>query len=80
MARIIVTALAVLSMLYVGIQSLSFRSQTISDTGLSGASQEAYNMTDVVAQDAIVVSANALPLLFVIVLLALLVGVLALSR
>lgn len=80
MAKIIVTALAALSMLYVGIQALSYRATTVSDSGLSGANQEAYNMTHGVMSDATIIAGNALPRLFIIVLLVLLVGVLVLTR
>lgn len=80
MARIIVTAVAALSMLYVGIQSLSYRSQSISDLGLSNRSAEAANMTDAVVGDGATILGNALPRLFIVVLLALLVAMLALTR
>jgi len=80
MARIIVTAIAALSMLYVGIQALAFRSQTVSSVGLSGADQEAFDMTQGVATDATSILGNALPGLFIICLLALLVALLVLTR
>ena len=80
MARIIVTAVTALGMLFVGIQALSFRDQTVSGLGLSGANQEAYNMTHVVAQDTFAIAGNAMPRLFVVILLVLLAGLLALMR
>lgn len=80
MAKIIVTAVAALSMLYVGIQALSFRSQRINELGLSGSSAEGLNMTDAVLGDGAAILGNALPRLFVVVLLALLVAMLALTR
>jgi hypothetical protein len=80
MSRIIVTGLSALVMLFVGIQALSFREQTVSNTGLSGANETAFNMTVEVTTDATAIAGNALPRLFIVVLLALLVGVLLLSR
>ena len=80
MARIIVTAVAALSMLYVGIQALSFRSQRLNELGLSGRSGEALNTTDAVLTDGTAILGNALPRLFIVVLLALLVTLLALTR
>jgi len=80
MARIIVTGLAVLSMLFVGIQALSYRSQTVANAGLSGADQEAFDMTQLVATDATAILGTALPAMFIVTLLALLVGFLVLTR
>lgn len=80
MARIIVTAVSALVMLFIGIQSLAFRSDSISTLGLSGANQEAFNMTQAVTTDATAIAGNALPRLFIAVLLVLLVGALVLTR
>lgn len=80
MSRIIVTAVAVLSMLFIGIQSLSYQAQRTDELGLSGADAQAANMTDAVVGDGAVILGNALPRLFVVVLLVLLVGALALMR
>lgn len=80
MARIIVTALAALTMLFVGIQALSFRATRLQNAGLSGANQTALNLTDAVLGDSVAIVGNALPRLFIVVLLALLVGLLALTR
>jgi hypothetical protein len=80
MARIIVTMLAALTMLYVGIQALAFREATISTAGLSGADQEAFNMTRSVVTDATAITGNALPRLFIIVLVVLLISLLVLTR
>jgi len=80
MSRIIVMAVAALSMLYVGVQSLSFRSQAVGDLNLSNGSAEAYEFTDTVAGDGVAILGNALPRLFIVVLLLLLVGMLVLTR
>lgn len=80
MARILVTALAALTMLYVGIQSLAFRSQSVADTNPTGASSEAFNLTRAVATDGTAILGTALPSLFIVSLLSLLVGYLVLTR
>ena len=78
--RLIVTAVSALTMLYLGIQALAFRSDTVSEAGLSGASQTAFNMSVRVTTDATQIAGNAMPRLFIVVILALLVALLALTR
>ena len=80
MSRIIVTAVTALSMLFIGIRALSYQAQRTDELGLSGANAEAANMTDAVVGDGAIILGNALPRLFVVVLLVLLVGALALTR
>lgn len=80
MARIITLAVASLVMLYIGIQSVAFRSDAMGDLGLTGSDQEALNMTDAVAGDSLTIVGNALPRLFILVLLLLVVGMLVLTR
>mgnify|MGYP006285231391 CR=1 FL=1 len=80
MSKFIVTAVAGLSMLFVGIQSLSYRSNAISDLNLSGRNAQAANMTDAVVGDGAAVLGNALPRLFILLILVLLVAMLALTR
>lgn len=80
MARIIATALGAMAMLFVGIQALSYRLDTVSNLGLSGANQEALDLTREVSTDATLITGNALPLMFIAVLAALLAGALFLAR
>jgi hypothetical protein len=70
MPRLIVTALSAMTMVFIGIVSLQYRYEEISGAGLSGNSQEALNMTRDVAVGQTQILANALPQLFIIVLLA----------
>lgn len=72
MPRLIVTALSAVTMLFVGIVSLQYRYENISGVGLSGNDQEALNMTREVAVGQTQILSNALPQLFIIVLLAIL--------
>lgn len=80
MSRILTLAIAALAMLFVGIQSVAYRSDAIGDLGLTGDNQEALNMTDAVASDSLTIVGNALPRLFIVVLLVLLVAFLAMTR
>lgn len=80
MARVIVTALSAVTVLFLAIQSLAYRSQSVKDADLSGNSQEAFNLSQSVATDMTNVLGTAIPRLFIIVLLALIVGVLLLNR
>lgn len=80
MSRIIVTAVTALAMLFVGIQGLSYRSQAIADTNPSGRNAEAFDFLDAVLEGSTTQLGNALPRLFVIVLLVLVVGMLVLTR
>ena len=80
MARILVTALSAVTMLFVGIASLSYRAETIDSTNLNNTSQEALNLTHEVTGDVTAIAGGALPRVFIVVLLALLVGLLIIAR
>jgi len=81
MARIIVTALSAVTMLFLAITALSYRAQSLDNIGVNGTlNNDALNLTTNVTQDATNVAGNALPRLFIVVLLALVVGMLLLNR
>lgn len=80
MARILVTALSAFSVLMFGIVSLQYSDQSIAAEGLSGTNATAFNLTREVATDGTTILGNALPLLFIVVLLALMVVLLVMNR
>lgn len=81
MARIIVTALSAVTMLFLAISALSYRAQSLDTIGVNGTlNNDALNLTTNVTSDATLVAGNAIPRLFVVVLLVFVVGTLLLQR
>lgn len=80
MSKLIVTAVAALSMLFVGIRALSFRSDATDDLGLSGADAQAAGFLDSVLGGGATALGISLPALFAVAIFTLLLGFLALTR
>jgi len=80
MARALVTALSSLSILMLGIVSLQYSDQRIAGEGLSGRNATAFDLTRNVSTDMAEIASNALPLLFVVILLVLMVVLLIANR
>lgn len=80
MARILVTALSAFSILGVGIVSLQYSDQSLAAEPLTGANASAFNLTREVASDGTEIAANAIPMVFVAVLLVLMIVLLLANR
>jgi len=80
MSKFIVTAVAALSMLFVGLRSLSYRSQTVNGLNLSNDSAEAVAAADAAASGGLGTVSVALPQLLGLGVILLLFAMLALTR
>lgn len=80
MARTLVTALSSFTILMFGIVSLQYSDQDIQAESLNGTNLTAFNLTREVSTDMTSIAGNALPWLFVVVLLVLLIVLLLANR
>lgn len=80
MPRVLATLLSACIMLGLGIVSLQFRVDDLSDANLSGANASAFNLTKAVSTDATVIAGNALPTLTMVVFVVMVIVMLLLNR
>lgn len=80
MARILTTAMSAVTIALLGIVSLSYAQDDLAGAGLQNKSLEAFNVTTAVSTDLTTTMGNALPRLFVAVLLVLMIVLLLLVR
>lgn len=80
MPRILATILSALTIIGLGIYALQYRAESLAGSSLTGADAQAFNTTRAVSTDVMTIVANALPRLFIIVILALVVVMLLIIR
>ena len=80
MVKFFAAAMSAVTAIGLGIAAMHFRQQELNAAGLSGADAEAYNLTVGVSTNTLEIVGQALPWLFVIVLLVILTGMLLLTR
>ena len=80
MSRIVVTALSAVTIVLLGIHSLSYRQQDLSGAGLTGANAEAYNMTREVSTGMMTIAGNGMPRLMIVLIAVMLIVMLLIIR
>lgn len=80
MNRLIVAALSAVTMLFLGINALQYRVDSLSGQSLNGTDAEAYNLTVDVSTDLTLLAGNAVPQLLMVGIIVSLIGLLVMIR
>ncbi len=80
MNRLIVAALSAVTMLFLGINALQYRVDSLSDQSLTGTNAEAYNFTVEVSTDMTLLAGNALPRVLMVGIVVSVIALLVMLR